>query len=61
MAPVVYQSPGNSAQFKTDAVLTQIVSNMAKLHRAVLRNWHHILIMVGNFAGPAIDIGGGEV
>jgi len=33
---------------------------MAKLHRAVLRNWHHILIMVGNFAGPAIDIAGGE-
>ena len=34
---------------------SKVVANVAKLHRAVLRNWHHILMMIGNFAGTNID------
>ena len=34
---------------------SQVVANVAKLHRAVLRNWHHILMMIGNFAGTNVE------
>ena len=36
--------------YKTDAILSQIISLMAQLHRATLRNWHHTLMLVSNFA-----------
>ena len=36
--------------YQIDAVLTQIVSSLAKLHRATMRNWHEMLHIIGNFA-----------
>ena len=36
--------------YKTDAILTEMVSLMAKMHRATLRNWNQILMVIGNFA-----------
>ena len=41
------------SQFKADAVLTHATTVIAKLHRAILRNWHHILMIVGNMGGGA--------
>lgn len=41
---------GDKVQFQVDALLTQTTALLAKLHRATLRNWHHILLIVGNFA-----------
>ncbi|TRY77008.1 hypothetical protein TCAL_06375 [Tigriopus californicus] len=38
-------------KFKTDAVLTEITAILARLHRSVLRNWHHILMILNNMAG----------
>ena len=40
-------------KYYTDSVLTQMTLGMARLHRAVLRNHHHILMVIGNFAGNA--------
>ena len=39
------------SRFKEDAVLTHTTTVLAKLHRAILRNWHHILMIVGNLGG----------
>ena len=36
--------------YQTDAILTQVVSLLAKLHRVTLRNWHETLAVIGNFA-----------
>ncbi len=33
-----------------DAILTQIVMVLGKLHRASLRNWHHLLMLTSNLA-----------
>jgi hypothetical protein len=41
---------GNRVKYKTDAVLTHMVTILAKIHRATMRNWQHILVLVGNFA-----------
>ena len=46
-------SPSIKAKYFTDSILTQMTLEMAKLHRAVLRNHHHILMVIGNFAGNA--------
>ena len=43
--------PSVRVKFETDTVLTQSVAIIAKLHRAILRNHHHILLLIGNFAG----------
>ena len=37
-------------RYQTDAILTQMVSLLAKMHRATLRNWNQILMVIGNFA-----------
>ena len=29
---------------------------LAKLHRAVLKNHHHLLMLIGNFAGNAKNV-----
>ncbi len=41
------------AQFKADFALTQMTSVLAKLHRATMRNWHHIQLIVQNMASEA--------
>ena len=46
-------APSIKAKYFTDSILTQMTLEMAKLHRAVLRNHHHILMVIGNFAGNA--------
>jgi hypothetical protein len=47
-----FHCSANKTQFQ---FFSKVVANNAKLHRAVLRNWHHILMMIGNFAGTNID------
>ena len=52
--------PSIKTKTDTDSILAQTTLMMAKLHRAILRNHHHILMMIGNFAGnsvPAPDEG----
>ena len=44
-------------RYKTDALLTQSTKALAELHRGIMRNWHHILMILGNFAGEE-PIGG---
>ena len=39
------------ANFKTDAILTQTTVLLASLHRAILRNWHQLLLLMANLAG----------
>ena len=34
--------------FKTDAVLTQLTAAVAKLHRAVMKNWQHLVMLAAN-------------
>ena len=46
-------APSLKAKYYTDYVLAQMTLEMAKLHRAILRNQHHILMVIGNFAGHA--------
>ena len=46
-------APFFKAKDDTDHALAQITLMMAKLHRAILRNHHHILMLIGNFAGNA--------
>ena len=46
-------APFFQAKDDTDHALAQITLMMAKLHRAILRNHHHILMLIGNFAGNA--------
>ena len=41
------------SKYFTDSVLAQMTLELAKLHRSVLRNHHHILMILGNFAGNA--------
>ena len=48
--------PSTRVKFETDYVLTQTTAIMAKLHRAILRNHHHILMVIGNFAGNAASV-----
>ena len=43
-------------KYYTDSVLAQITLELAKLHRAVLRNHHHLLMLIGNFAGNAANV-----
>ena len=43
--------PSIRVKDETDSVLAQVTLMMAKLHRAILRNHHHILMVIGNFAG----------
>ena len=47
---------GNHNEFVKDSVLTQMTLQLAKLHRAVLRNHHHLLMLIGNFAGNAKNV-----
>ena len=49
--------PAIKVKYETDYVLTQTTAIMAKLHRAILRNHHHILMVIGNFAGNAASAG----
>ena len=42
--------------YYTDSVLAQMTLELAKLHRAVLRNHHHLLMLIGNFAGNAANV-----
>ena len=42
--------------YYTDSVLAQMTLQLAKLHRAVLRNHHHLLMLIGNFAGNAANV-----
>ena len=37
-------------KYKMDVMFTQIISLLTRIHRATLRNWHHISLLVGNFA-----------
>ena len=46
--------PSIKAKDETDHVLAQTTLMMAKLHRAILRNHHHILMVIGNFAGNMV-------
>ena len=45
--------PLSRNEFYRDSVLAQMTLQLAKLHRAVLKNHHHLLILIGNFAGNA--------
>ena len=36
--------------YRTDAMLTQMITLMTHMHRAMLRNWHQTLMVIGNFA-----------
>ena len=38
------------AQYKMDEMMTHMITLMFQLHRATLRNWNHILMVVSNFA-----------
>ena len=44
------------SKYFTDSLLTQMTLELAKLHRAVLRNQHHILMILGNFAGNTANV-----
>jgi len=46
----------SQTNYYTDSVLAQMTLELAKLHRAVLRNHHHLLMLIGNFAGNAANI-----
>ena len=48
------QLPRN--EFYKDSVLAQMTLQLAKLHRAVLKNHHHLLMLIGNFAGNAKNV-----
>ncbi len=39
------------SSFAQDAVMTQAIALIARLHRAVLRNWHHMRMILHNLAG----------
>ena len=43
--------PSIKTKIDTDSILAQTTLMMAKLHRAILRNHHQILMVIGNFAG----------
>ena len=43
-------------EFYRDSVLAQMTLQLAKLHRAVLKNHHHLLILIGNFGGNAKNV-----
>ncbi len=49
--PAEYEHLHRKSVFASDSVLTQSVSLVARLHRAVLRNWHHMRMMLHNLAG----------
>ena len=46
-----FDDPSYLIKYHTDSILTQMTLEMAKIHRAVLKNQHHILMIIGNFAG----------
>ena len=46
-----FDDPSFLVKYHTDSILTQMTLEMAKIHRAVLKNQHHILMIIGNFAG----------
>ena len=46
-----FDDPAYLVKYHTDSILTQMTLEMAKIHRAVLKNQHHILMIIGNFAG----------
>ena len=48
--------PLSRNEFYRDSVLAQMTLQLAKLHRAVLKNHHHLLILIGNFAGNAKNV-----
>ncbi|CAB4058882.1 unnamed protein product [Lepeophtheirus salmonis] len=43
--------PGVQVQIQADDILAHTTILLQKLHRSVMRNWHHILMIVGNLAG----------
>ena len=46
--------PSIKTKTDTDSILAQTTLMMAKLHRAILRNHHQILMVIGNFAGNSM-------
>ena len=46
-----FDDPSYLVKYHTDSILTQITLEMSKIHRAVLKNQHHILMIIENFAG----------
>ena len=48
--------PLSRNEFYKDSVLAQMTLQLAKLHRAVLKNHHHLLMLIGNFAGNAKNV-----
>ena len=40
----------NGAQYKMDEMMVNLIQMVFQLHRATLRNWNHILMVVSNFA-----------
>ena len=46
--------PSIKTKTDTDSILAQTTLMMAKLHRAILRNHHQILMVIGNFAGNSV-------
>ena len=48
--------PSIKTKTDTDSILAQTTLMMAKLHRAILRNHHHILMVIGNFAGNSVPV-----
>lgn len=45
-----YSLASLNAKYHTDLFLIQATVLMAKIHRATLRNWHHLLMTITNFA-----------
>ena len=41
-----FDDPSYLVKYHTDSILTQMTLEMAKIHRAVLKNQHHILMMI---------------
>ena len=36
--------------YRTDALFTQMITLMTHMHRAMMRNWHQMLMVISNFA-----------